>query len=1002
MLAALITTAAFIPSVQTMIAQRVLDRHPELRASLGSLAAGTGELSVRDLALVVDGAILALPSAQAQLPVTAALWNRTVHIRRLAAKGWTLDVSGLPPTPAVSSSKPSASPPASKLASPPAGDPVRATLFVIHRLLTTARLPDNVTVDELDLEGEVLIPAGRGRDPIGVHTIVRGGGLGADGEGSFTIDVTVPPTETTVAFAPLHATGRLTLAIDTARRPGRVALDINLAAKRGAWPDGLHVIMHWSAAVGSREETCTTEFRRGDRRIVNLTARMAAATHQLTGTWEISASDSDLVALAAPHALPGLAIAGRGAFDADGVFTRVHATGLIAATVSRLDAVSPALAHIGAASLTAEFDATQRDTLLRFDRLDLALAGDQPVATAHARQAFAVDETSGEVRPTEPRADWLDLALHGVPLAWCAPTGGTFAVSGSGVTGDLAVRGDGARFVAQTKAPLVATDLAVHRNGTALATDLACAVPLVAVFGRGGWSVKSSPLSVVRDGRQLAQFAITASRADDAKPVKVEATWTANLEELRTQTPLGERGFFVGHTASGNFSILTRDATNVESTLVVSGLDRARALTASFHLNTDPRGRFTFFAPFKLALGRETSEFTAEGSGAHAAGTRTTINLTGDQVVLDHLARLAAPLSAAGIISLPHHPLATISAPTIVKGARDTAPFWGDTNARVSFDFGRLIAWGHPFKEVGGTLFVDAAKVSLEGGRGVFHQDRRVRAQGTLTFDAKGESPYQLKGSAAVDEIDAALLLGATPPGREPLLHGRFAVAATLTSEGLNLQNLAWNAEEEFRLTSIGGGSTRLLETNIATALTEAPTPVSDAVGAVGSVFGKLLGAKSNILQAEKNPVGKITDAVLNFTYATKEFRYDQFAITAVRSWDRAIRLTQLDLTAASEHLSGTGQIDFAPDRAVAARPLNLDLRLGLRGAPATFLTEAGLLPADEDAQGYRWLAQPLHFGGTLEQIDRTGWRDQLVRAALPAAPAAKSERAPAPPPPRN
>jgi hypothetical protein len=152
-------------------------------------------------------------------------------------------------------------------------------------------------------------------------------------------------------------------------------------------------------------------------------------------------------------------------------------------------------------------------------------------------------------------------------------------------------------------------------------------------------------------------------------------------------------------------------------------------------------------------------------------------------------------------------------------------------------------------------------------------------------------------------------------------------------------------------------------------------------------VFGKLLGTKANVLQAERNPVSTNTDAVLNFTYSTKEFRFDQLAITAVRSSNGTIRLTQVELTAPNEHFTGTGQLDYAKGLPPSRRPLRLDLQAGFRGGPAGFLKEAGLLSDQKDAQGYSLFSQPMHFGGTLEEIDRSAWREILVEAAKPPAP---------------
>ena len=61
-----------------------------------------------------------------------------------------------------------------------------------------------------------------------------------------------------------------------------------------------------------------------------------------------------------------------------------------------------------------------------------------------------------------------------------------------------------------------------------------------------------------------------------------------------------------------------------------------------------------------------------------------------------------------------------------------------------------------------------------------------------------------------------------------------------------------------------------------------------------------------------------------------------------------------------------------------------MDLKLGVRGVIAGYFSTAGLLSSDKDAEGYALLRQPIHFGGTLEQLDETQWREMLVKAATP------------------
>jgi hypothetical protein len=59
-----------------------------------------------------------------------------------------------------------------------------------------------------------------------------------------------------------------------------------------------------------------------------------------------------------------------------------------------------------------------------------------------------------------------------------------------------------------------------------------------------------------------------------------------------------------------------------------------------------------------------------------------------------------------------------------------------------------------------------------------------------------------------------------------------------------------------------------------------------------------------------------------------------------------------------------------------------VDLQFWARGRVAKLLSTAGLLSADKDGLGYLKLSQPIHFGGTLEHIDRSQWHNLLVKAA--------------------
>jgi hypothetical protein len=158
-LAAICVSALFIPAVQTNLAQRQLDQHPALHASLGTVAAGVGSLEAHDVSLELGDAVLIVPSLQAELPVVRAFWHHDLSIHRLIAKGWTLDLGG--PMPAKNS--PITPPARPLLAKSPAPDPIAAfpaiTARVFHQLLTGWELPPDVSIDTVELEGDVLLPS---------------------------------------------------------------------------------------------------------------------------------------------------------------------------------------------------------------------------------------------------------------------------------------------------------------------------------------------------------------------------------------------------------------------------------------------------------------------------------------------------------------------------------------------------------------------------------------------------------------------------------------------------------------------------------------------------------------------------------------------------------------------------------------------------------------------------------------------------------------------------
>jgi hypothetical protein len=243
--------------------------------------------------------------------------------------------------------------------------------------------------------------------------------------------------------------------------------------------------------------------------------------------------------------------------------------------------------------------------------------------------------------------------------------------------------------------------------------------------------------------------------------------------------------------------------------------------------------------------------------------------------------------------------------------------------------------------------------------------------------------PYSLKATAEPGEVDAAPLFGDPPAGHDPVFKGRFSVATTLTSNGINLGDLVGRMEHEFRLTSTNG-IVRLLKTNVAETIPEPSAPVSDALDSAGSVVGSIFGIKRNAVKSRENHVSKNTEAVLDFTYLIAEIGYDQINITAVQGPDQTIHLREIAMTGRDVRATGSGQIAFVEGWSFPVEPLSVELQLGVRGKLTGLLATAGLLSDRKDDKGYTMLNQTVHFGGTLQHIDESQWHDLLAKAAAP------------------
>ena len=110
------------------------------------------------------------------MPLTPVLVQRRATIHGLVAKGWKLDLSkagGLPGQgiPAEGGKAPEAALKATERAS------VRGAALALFGKLASLQLPLDLSLDDVELEGEVVLPCTEGGNPVTVHITLTGGGM---------------------------------------------------------------------------------------------------------------------------------------------------------------------------------------------------------------------------------------------------------------------------------------------------------------------------------------------------------------------------------------------------------------------------------------------------------------------------------------------------------------------------------------------------------------------------------------------------------------------------------------------------------------------------------------------------------------------------------------------------------------------------------------------------------------------------------------------------------
>ena len=963
----LVGVLALNSGVQTWAARKALAGQPGLKGTLGEVAIGFQSVVLNNLELEQAGAVITLPSLTAELSVVDACLNQKISLRRLVAKGWTLNLTAykfpdtaVKPSPAVASVSASA----------------EVAVRVFQGVFAQAALPFDLTVDGVELEGDVRLPPAPGMTAGRAHVVLKGGGLSSGREGTFVFDLAVELKGDEVPVNALKISGRFIAAMDTPRTFARLATQVEAAATGAQFPNGVKLAADLAAARASTGESYAISLSDGARLLAGLKAELPLGSRHLSGTWKLDLRDTDLSPFALGRSLPLFTLAGAGGLDVETTTSEVQATGTLVASADKLGVVQAELASLGPVKLTAEFDVARRGDSLRVERLRAAFAGVQPVASVQSLQPFEFNPQSGELKVADPTSDLLGLALHSLPLAWVQPFLKDVAFSGTDLRGELVAKARGGGFSLRSKSPLTVAGVSLAQVGKPIFNGVDMSLTAAFDYTPQGWQAEVSPLTATSGSAGVLTLEGKVGQLrGEGQPIKSTGRFSINLSEALRQPALAGKITLTAGTAAGDFIVSLAAKSEIQANVALTNLasdaetaqQKLPSLSAGLRVDISADRVLSLRVPLIIERDGRKSDLTLAGTATPEKSSLVVdARVTSERFVIDDAQVLSALLTVTP-------PPATVGAVTL---PRASAPPWPGISGQVQLAL-KQVVYSDTFQvsDLAGIVSLEAGSAKLVNFRAGLGDGAEAEVSGALTFDAKSVTPYALAANLALHEFNPGSLLRTFSPGQPATVEGKFAVASQLVGRGASLGDLAASTRGDFQLASKGGVFRGLPMSY--SAKVETAGKIAAGAAAIGSILGSVTGKKDIADIANK------AQAVAEISKTLTAIPYDQLNLVFTRDEAMNTTLKDFSLIAPELRLSGGGQIMAQPGTGLLEQSLTMEFRLRARGRTADLLKYLGKLDVTTDELGYAPCTLPLNVTGTLARPDTTELNQAMAALAL-------------------
>ena len=947
------------PGVQTWAAQRLLLGRPELGLTVGHVEFGWRRHEAGSVVWRGSAGRVELPRVTAEFPLWSAWRSGRLDLTRLEAEGVTFFVAdpernaGNTPAPVPHSG-------ATAAGSVPAAQ-APAAIFPGGGWAGT-QLPFAPTVGFLRLTGKVILPEGRGAADL----TLSGGGLTAEKAGKFDLIIRADFRRGDVER--LEGTGAVTVALESPRSFGRVALELRAVAAGPRIGADVAFAADLSAAREADGEAFAGRMSRQGHRVLALDARRPRGASALQGNWQIDADDRDLAPLALGRVWPRFALKGAGTFTGDPAGKSVQFAGRVEGPWSRLETIRPELGALGEVRLQTAFDGVYGGGRLQFRQLEADIRGGGATANAAMQQPVAIDLHTGETVATDPMRPVARLAVTAAPAAWVAPWLPAATVTGGEWGGEIAVLAlaDGVSF--RSVGPLRIEGVSVAQGSESRLEKLTIATEVAVDVAARGWQAELAGFRAELAGKEALTGDGRIGRLRAAEQaLKLEGKVQGKAAEWLRQPWAG------GWAALGAGELKIEYAASLGTTVEVrakaelSGGEAKRngatvrlpAVAAELKADIGATGQILLELPLALELDGRRSDLNLRGriDAGDAGSRRFDLQVTGKQLHLNDAVALGA-----------------------VRAAEDGKPEvpWRGLEGTLRLQLEKVVAPdATEVTGVEGTLRVENDELVLETGRLGWTNGASATAEGRLTFGRPETGALRWSGAVAVQDFDPTAALKRAEPRREPTVEGRFDLAAKASGRAESWSGLGRGVDGEFSLASRGGVFRGLPIS--AGNVSDSTSTIAALLASAGNMIGGIAGRRDNVDVANRS------QAIGELAKSLGTLAYDQLSAKGTWSADR-VRFDELVVIAPEVRLSGQGTMSAVRAADWWDETIEFEYRLRARGRTGELLRYLGLLEATRDELGYAAGSLDLGVGGTVAAVDAGEASRRLVAAALAKA----------------